>query len=365
MVQHTFSQEKPVGNLDLVMAFEGPMPTGVSISHSGRIFVNFPRWDDPTDFTVAELQEGNLHPYPNTELQHTDTSDPSSVLLSVQSVVIDPLDRLWILDTGAPQHRSTSYGGPKLVGVDLAQDRVFTTILFPPEVALSTTYLNDIRFDLRRGEQGMAFITDSSAQTSGIIVVDLASGQSWRRLHEHPSTKAEQGFLPIVEGQPLMLRPPDGPPQPYRSGVDGIAISNDGTRLFYCALMSRRLFSVSIDALVDKALDDARVAATIVDEGEKGGGGDGMESDTHNCVYTTNYEHNAILRRQPDGLYETLVHDPRLLWPDTLSLATDGYLYFTVNQLHRGPRFQRGKDLRERPFGLFRVRVDASPVLLR
>ncbi|HKV02944.1 MAG TPA: L-dopachrome tautomerase-related protein, partial [Ktedonobacteraceae bacterium] len=159
--------------------------------------------------------------------------------------------------------------------------------------------------------------------------------------------------------------PPDGPPQPYRSGVDGIAISHDGARLFYSALMGRRLFSVSSDALVNRALDDATVATTIVDEGDKGGGGDGMESDAGNCVYTTNYEQNAILRRHPDGLYETLVHDPRVLWPDTLSLATDGYLYVTVNQLHRGPRFQRGKDLRERPFGLFRVRVDASPVLLR
>jgi len=365
MVQHLFSREKPVGDLDLVMAFAGPMPTGVSVSHSGRIFVNFPRWDDPTDFTVAELREEQLHPYPTAEMQHTDPSDHSSGLLSVQSVVIDPLDSLWILDTGAPQHRTTSYGGPKLVGVDLAQNRVIKTILFPREVALSTTYLNDLRFDLRRGEQGMAFITDSSPQSNGLIVVDLASGQSWRRLHEHPSTKAEKGFLPMVEGQPLMLRPPDGPPQPYRSGVDGIAISNDGARLFYSALMGRRLFSVSSDALVNTALDDATVATTIVDEGEKGGGGDGMESDAENCVYTTNYEHNAILRRHPDGLYETLVHDPRVLWPDTLSLATDGYLYVTVNQLHRGPRFHQGRDLRERPFGLFRVLVDASPVLLR
>ena len=52
-----------MGDLELVMAFDGPMPTGVSVSHSGRIFVNFPRWDDPTDFTVAELREGQLHPY--------------------------------------------------------------------------------------------------------------------------------------------------------------------------------------------------------------------------------------------------------------------------------------------------------------
>ena len=150
MVRHIFSQEKPVGDLELVMAFDGPMPTGVSVSHSGRIFVNFPRWDDPTDFTVAELREGQLHPYPTAAMQQAETSDHSSSLLSVQSVVIDPLDRLWILDTGAPQHGPTSYGGPKLVGVDLAQNRVIKTILFPPEVALSTTYLND----LRRGEQG-------------------------------------------------------------------------------------------------------------------------------------------------------------------------------------------------------------------
>src|SRR5258708_14780565 len=110
----------------------------------------------------------------------------------------------------------------------------------------------------------MAFLTDSSAQTSGLIVVDLAPGQSWRRLHEHPSTKAEQGFLPLVEGQPVMLRPADGPPQPYRTGVDGLALSIDGARLFYSALMGRRLFTVSSDAHVDQSVDDAHVATTIV-----------------------------------------------------------------------------------------------------
>src|SRR5258708_38492851 len=143
----TFGSARSLGDLELVMAFDGPMPTGVSVSHSGRIFVNFPRWDDPTDFTVAELREERLHRYPTAEMQHTDTSDHSSALLSVQSVVIDPLDRLWILDTGAPQHLTTFYAGPKLLGVHLAQNRVIQTTLLPPEVPLATTYLNDIRFD--------------------------------------------------------------------------------------------------------------------------------------------------------------------------------------------------------------------------
>jgi sugar lactone lactonase YvrE len=64
-------------------------------------------------------------------------------------------------------------------------------------------------------------------------------------------------------------------------------------------------------------------------------------------------------------MYETLVHDPRVLWPDTLSIARDGYLYFTANQLHRQPQYHEGKDLREKPYSLFRTRIDANPVDLR
>ena len=40
---------------------------------------------------------------------------------------------------------------------------------------------------------------------------------------------------------------------------------------------------------------------------------------------------------------ETWEYDLRLIWPDTLSLATDGYLYVTANQLHRQARYNNGK----------------------
>lgn len=72
-----------------------------------------------------------------------------------------------------------------------------------------------------------------------------------------------------------------------------------------------------------------------------------------------------ILRRNTGGEYETLVHDPGALWPDTLSVAADGHLYFTANQLHRQKNYHGGQDLREKPYALFRVKVDAGPVLLR
>jgi sugar lactone lactonase YvrE len=357
-----------VGTLESVAQFNGAMPTGITVSQKGRIFVNFPKWGDKVPFTVAEIRDGRPVAYPNEALNRTNPNDLAAALVSVQSVVVDPADRLWILDTGSPMFKPMQYGGPKLVCVDLASDRVIKTILFPQDVALPTTYLNDVRFDLRRGAEGMAFITDSSNKgANGIIVVDLASGESWRRLNDHPSTKAEElsRFLPIVEGRPFLERQPDGMTQPIKIGTDGIAISSDGARLYYCPLASRRLYSVATDALVDRSLDDSAVVATVVDEGDKGGGADGLESDAAGYIYATNYEHNAILRRRFGGEWETVVHDPRLLWPDTLSVAADGYLYVTANQLHRQAKYQKGKDLRQKPYTLFRVPIDAQPVRLR
>ena len=166
--------DESLGTLETVAHFDGAMLTGVTVSHQGRIFVNFPKWGDEVAFTVAEIREGRPVAYPDEAINRTDPNDLAGTLVSVQSVVVDPVDRLWILDTGSPMFQPTQYGGPKLVCVDLTSDRVIKTILFPQDVALPTTYLNDVRFDLRRGTEGMAFITDSSDQgANGIIVVDL------------------------------------------------------------------------------------------------------------------------------------------------------------------------------------------------
>ena len=156
--------DRPRGELELVATSDGPMLTGVTVSHQGRIFVNFPKWGDEVEFTVAELRDGRPVAYPDQATNDTQDEDPAAALVSVQSVVVDPADRLWILDTGSPLFQETEYGGPKLVCVDLESDRVVRTICFAQDVALPTSYLNDVRFDLRRAEAGIAYITDSSDQ---------------------------------------------------------------------------------------------------------------------------------------------------------------------------------------------------------
>ena len=90
---------------------------------------------------------------------------------------------------------------------------------------------------------------------------------------------------------------------------------------------------------------------------------DGLESDAQGRVYISDYEHDAIHRRNTDGSIDTLVSDPRILWPDTLTLASNGYLYFTCNQIERQAVFQKdGKDRRVLPYNIYRIKIDGTRI---
>ncbi|MBU0583518.1 MAG: gluconolaconase [Alphaproteobacteria bacterium] len=362
----TLPSETTIGSIERVFAFEvGPMPTGVTVSHDGRIFVNFPRWGDEVSYTVGEIRDGKILAYPDAAINEADPSKPGTSLLSVQSVVVDPANRLWILDTAAPEFAAPIAGGAKLVAVDLVTNKVVKTIVFSTTVILSSTYVNDVRFDLSAGEEGVAYITDSSVTgPGGIIVVDLATGDAWRKLTGHASTSPDPAFIPVVEGERMAIRQKGKPPAPFAVASDGIAISADGKTLFYCPLSSRHMYSVPTALLLDRKVDEATLAAAVVDLGEKGAS-DGLETDDKGRVYAGDYERNSIRQRQADGEWKTIAHDPRILWPDTLSVGKDGYLYFTANQLQRQSQFHEGRDLRQHPYSLFRVKVDAGPVLLK
>ncbi|MWL72852.1 gluconolaconase, partial [Escherichia coli] len=88
---------------------------------------------------------------------------------------------------------------------------------------------------------------------------------------------------------------------------------------------------------------------------------DGLESDANGTVYAGDYERNAIRKLPAGGEWTTIAHGPEILWPDTLSVGPDGYLYFTTNQLNRQPGFHSGKDLRQKPYALLRIKINAAP----
>jgi hypothetical protein len=135
----------------------------------------------------------------------------------------------------------SDFGGPKLVGFN--QDGTLVkTITFPRSVVFADSYLNDVRFDLRAnassGGQGVAYITDSSQEgRTGIVVVDIGSGESWRHLNGAEQTRPDQGFRTSYNGIPFIPLVPsqDGLGQGQYSqltmGSDGIAISSGKSRI--------------------------------------------------------------------------------------------------------------------------------------
>jgi sugar lactone lactonase YvrE len=287
-------------------------------------------------------------------------------LVSVESVYVDARGFLWALDTGSVNFGAVAPRAAKLVQIDPMTNKIAGTFELPGSVALPTSYLEDVRVDVARGAGGTAFISDGSPTGSNaIIVVDLAKKTSWRKLQDHPSVKADPGFVAFVEGEPVYRDPiAGGARKPLTGGVHGLALSADGKRLFYAPLASRRLYSVSTDALANENASDAEVARTIIDHGDKGAS-DGLETDDRDAIYAASYELNAIERRGADGTLDVVASDSRLLWPNRMAITTDGFLYVTSNQLEREPIFQGGVDHREKPYVLFRVKIDAGKVRSR
>jgi sugar lactone lactonase YvrE len=329
------------------------MPTGVAISQEGRAFLCFPRWDDAMLRTVGELlPDGRTVYYPSLRFNQPDPDVPQESLFSVQSLLVDTRNHLWLLDTGRIRRGPIVEGAAKLVRVDLYVNEVVKTFVLPTDVLRPDTYLNDLRVDLKKGAEGVAYVTDSGA--GAIIVLDLATGEAMRRLDGHPSTQAED-VLFTVEGAPLYVRrSADESPGRVQVAADGIALSPDGETLYYCPLSSRRLYCVPTSALLNPRVGEEELAGYVRDLGAKPAV-DGMIADARGAIYLSAFEQNAVMRRLPNGTIETVVQDPRLLWPDSFAIGPDGSLYATVNQLHRQAEFGGGVDRRERPFLLVRI----------
>jgi sugar lactone lactonase YvrE len=337
---------------------------GVAVSRHDRTFLAFSRAIDETEpYSLAESVEDAPVLFPPGWKQDLGPAAPDR-LLSVQAVTVDALDRLWILDTAKVGQAPIVPGTPKLVAVDLATDQTVQTISFPAEVAGPTAMLNDVRIDLAKGSEGVAFITDSSSEgPNGIVVVDLATGTSRRRLNDHPTTKPEPGLVTMSEGQPLIVQQGAGAGQPYRVGSDGIALDADGHHLYYRALTGHHLYRVSTDALADPGATDDVVAATVEDLGDLGFASDGMLEDTDGRLYLTDYENGKLHRRAADGAMEDITRDAAALWPDTLALRPDGTLVCTDTQIERSARL-RGTDQRVRPFTVWQLDTDSRPLFV-
>jgi sugar lactone lactonase YvrE len=312
--------------------------TGVAVTPTGRLFVNYPRWSEDVPVSVAELVDGVPRPFPDDRWNAWRPGDsPADRWVCVQSVHCDRRGRLWVLDPASPGFGGVVPGGAKLVAFDPdGDDTPVQVISFDATAAPPDSYLNDVRVDVGRD---VAYLTDSGL--GALLVVDLQTGAARRVLEGHPSTRAE-GLTLNIGGRDWLR---DGlPPQVH---ADGLALSPDAAWLHYQALSGRNLYRISTAVLRDpQASAGARAAA--VERVIVSGASDGLIAGADGSIYLSSLEHDAIRRLTPGGVIETVVSDPRLAWPDSFARGPAGDLYVTVARIHEG-------DAPRSPFALYRV----------
>ena len=92
--------------------------------------------------------------------------------------------------------------------------------------------------------------------------------------------------------------------------------------------------------------------------GQRGGNANGFEGDSNGLVYMLMPEHNAVYYYDPADLQtHTFIRDPRIMWPDSASVAEDGYFYVNINQLPFQPQWNDGVDLRVKPGAVLRAKL--------
>ncbi|KAI2605643.1 major royal jelly protein-domain-containing protein [Hypoxylon sp. NC1633] len=366
--------------------FYDQWPIGLAVSRTGRVFTCYTR--GVYAYTLGEVINKTAEiAYPNLELNTppkglydvsngiTFGSSDAYHFISVQALYVTPDDTLWVLDTGRPTINQSgrislsyaAYGGPKLVAVNLTTNSIQKTYTLSTTVHYPDSYMNDLRFDLRsnitESGGGIAYIVDSSNEgRTGFIVIDLATGEGWRQLNQHPSTQAVSEDVPSYQGLPFYLRQREHALGFQSEGLDGAELDQYGEVMYYSALTSDYLYAIETrylranpngDPLAEKGAFD-----NVKNLGQRGGNANGFAGDSLGNIYMLMPEHNAIyIYNTSTRLAMPYVRDPRIIWPDSANAGWDGYIYFTINQLPYQPDWNNGVDGRVYPGLILRVRL--------
>ncbi|MCT1526103.1 major royal jelly family protein [Sphingobacterium hotanense] len=341
------------GKLEVVASLDKAQPIGVSVSSTNRVFVSFPH-REPYLFGLTEIVEGNMKPYPNHKWQLT-MGNEQEHYVNVQDIYVDTADQLWVLDS-KPAPKSSIFGGGaateeqegkfKLIQFDLKSNQLVRIYNFE-DLNKGKAALNDVRVDT---EKGLAYLSDPGQ--AGIVVLDLETGTTRTVLGNSKFTLSDRNIVLSYEGREM--RDKDG--NPFSSNVNGIALSKDNKWFYFKPINGLNLYRIETKHLADESLRDIDLVNKIENVAEVGVT-HGLVADKEGNIYLTNSLDYSIRRVTPEGKIELIVQDPRLLWPDSLGVGSDGYLYFSCAQMHLLPQWNGGEDKIKYPFEVYRVKV--------
>ena len=333
-----------------VEAFGKSMAIGLSVNSTNHIFVSFPNYDGNGNLTLAEIKDGKLKAYPDTEWNTQ--GDYRSHFLRVQDLYVDANDNLWVLDSKPAPGDNVSGGTQpaaqgqfKLVKINTKTNQIENVYLFG-DLNKYKSALNDVRIDTKKN---IAYLSDPGQ--AAIIVMDLNSGKSRAVLQNSPFTLADNIILKYGS---VEMKDKNG--KPFSSHVNGIALTADFKYFYFKPINKENLFRIETRYLSDINLSEKDLETKVENVG-KTGITHGLIADKKGNIYLTTSESYSISYLSPDGKIYQLVQDSRLLWPDSFGIGSDGYLYFSCSQMQRLPQWNNGMDKTEYPYQAYKVKL--------
>ncbi|KAF2154719.1 hypothetical protein K461DRAFT_304086 [Myriangium duriaei CBS 260.36] len=360
-------------------------PTGLAVDNDLNIYIAYPRNSGLTPNNVAIATSfDSEEPWPNAAIQNCSTGqDLSTCFINVQNPVLDSQGVMWVVDSGIPPgQKSPVYPGAKIMSFNITTRQMIRTYPVPSNLFYDNLNINDVRINNTLGTKGYAFMTDESKGGS-IVSIDLDTGATLRRLHNTSVVMADPGYVGSYNGQPIYSW--SGTNKSFTpTGSDGITLASGN--VYWGVLASRRFYYVPQAAVINPALTDEQVYATVVYPGNCATEQAGFTADDKQRVYIMASEQNAIYYVDtqqsevtemvngvaPGGsgpvapenyVVKTLIRNALIQHADSAAIL-DGWLYFCTNQLLLGPNFQyKNIDARRGPFRTYRYWIGRGPAV--
>ena len=308
-----------------------------------QLYLTLPRWKNGVPATLVTTSKNSdqinskLKPFPSWEMQKI---KDCNAFQYVQSMEIDPMGRMWVIDTGrvaTMTKKPKNLCPAKLVILDLnTGGTVLKSYIFPTEVAdYKSNFLNDIVLDHEGG--GFAYITDTDKKAPGLIVYSLATNSSWKV--RHPTMWAED------EAKEMNV---NGVKMNSNTNIDGIALSPSSSydrMVYYTPLSSFNLYSIST-AVLKTGLNNVNDFVRKI--GRKGSQTDGMVMTSTGTLFFGLLANNSVAYWNTPQIFEQsngqnsvpkiddhilAKDDNDLQWPDTFGIDEEGYLWCVTNRL--------------------------------
>jgi sugar lactone lactonase YvrE len=328
------------GALELVAQLDLP-PGNIAVNADGRVFFTF-HPDAKPKTKLAEWVDGRAVPWPNRAWQSE--RDGKSWLDTPLGIRIDAQARLWLVDNA-----NHGMGDAKLLAFDIKRGELVREHHFSNDQAGRGSHLNDLAVH-PNGEH--VYISEASifAKTPALIVYDVNTGKARRVLEGHRSVMPDHYYI-TVDGSPIEVFGLFA----VRPGVDSIALDDKGEWLYFAAVTAEKMYRVRTADLGDVSLTESELESRVEVVGDKTVS-DGIVFNGD--LFLTDPEHNALIRMSTKGELTTLLKDPRLRWPDGLSMGPDGWLYVTCSALQHVIMKDSEHVQAHGPYHIFRFKPD-------